>query len=140
MYCVLEGVAKWLLNIITEYAVFKWKRNLLYSYCLLYCTLRVHCSPRNLFKVHNEIHNIPKPREALPSQVFQVVAKSNQRAKGWQRAHFASRPDHKRHIRSPKGTVPSGRGLSRTLSEWKSKMITFLFIPTILTAMRRDAH
>ena len=61
MYCVLEGVAKWLLNIITEYAVFKRKRNLLYSYCLQYCTLRVHCSPRNLFKVHNEIHNIPKP-------------------------------------------------------------------------------
>jgi len=32
----------------------------------------------------NEIHNVGKPREALPSQVFQVVAKSNQRAKGWE--------------------------------------------------------
>jgi len=41
---------------------------------------------RNLRRVHNEIHNIRKPREALPSQVFQVAAKSNQRAKGWQRA------------------------------------------------------
>ena len=31
---------------------------------------------RNLFKmVHNEIHNIQKPREALPSQAFQVVTK-----------------------------------------------------------------
>jgi len=44
-----------------------------------------------LRRVHNEIHNFQKPREALPSQVFQVVAKSNGRAKGWQRAHFASR-------------------------------------------------
>ena len=32
-------------------------------------------SPGISFKmVHNEIHNIRKPREALPSQVFQVVA------------------------------------------------------------------
>ena len=30
--------------------------------------------------VHNEIHNIKKPSEVLPSQVFQVVANSNQRA------------------------------------------------------------
>jgi len=30
---------------------------------------------------YNEIHNIKKHSEALPSQVFQVVAKSNQRAK-----------------------------------------------------------
>ena len=55
---------------------------------------------RNLFKrVHNEIHNVPKPREALASQVFQVVYKSKQsQGKGWQRAHFASRPNHKGHI------------------------------------------
>jgi len=33
--------------------------------------------------VHNEIHNIKKLCE-----VFKVVAKSSQRAKGWQRAHF----------------------------------------------------
>ena len=32
------------------------------------------------FEVHNEIHNVKKPREALPSQVFQVVAKSIGRA------------------------------------------------------------
>jgi len=36
-------------------------------------------------EVHNEIHNIKKLSEALPSQIFQVVAKSNQRAKGQQR-------------------------------------------------------
>jgi len=35
---------------------------------------------RNLFKrVHNDIHNV---WEALPSQVVQVVAKSNPRVKG----------------------------------------------------------
>ena len=64
---------------------------------------------RNWFKrVCNEIHNMKNPMEALPSQVFQVVAKSNQRAKGWQRAYFASRPDHRGHIKSPKGTMPFG--------------------------------
>ena len=64
---------------------------------------------RNWFKrVCNEIHKMKNPSEALPSQVFQVVAKSNQRGKGWQRAHFASRPDHRGHIRSPKGTMPFG--------------------------------
>jgi len=41
----------------------------------------------------------------LPTQVFQVVAKSS-KAKGWQRAHFVFKPVHKWHIRSPKGTVP----------------------------------
>ena len=51
------------------------------------------------------------------TQVFQEVAKSNQREKGWQRAHFASRPDHKGHIRSPNGIAPSGRGPGRTLIE-----------------------
>ena len=30
---------------------------------------------------HNEIHNVENSREALPSQVFPVVGKSNQRAK-----------------------------------------------------------
>ena len=45
-------------------------------------------------RVHNEIHNMQKPSEALRSQVFQVVAISSQIAKGWQRAHFASRQDH----------------------------------------------
>ena len=34
--------------------------------------------------VHNEIHNVKMPSETLPSQVFQMVANSNQRAKGWQ--------------------------------------------------------
>jgi len=38
--------------------------------------------------VYNEIHNILKPREALPSQVFQVVAKSNQKAKAGKGAYF----------------------------------------------------
>jgi len=38
--------------------------------------------------VHNKIHNIKKLCEALPTQVFEVVAKSSQRAKGWQRAYF----------------------------------------------------
>jgi len=47
---------------------------------------------------HNEIHNIQKPREALPSQVFQVLAKSNQRAQAQfalnqpQRAQLAQCP------------------------------------------------
>jgi len=30
-----------------------------------------HCSPRNLRRVHNEIHEIQKSREALLSQAFQ---------------------------------------------------------------------
>jgi len=48
----------------------------------------LHCSRQKfcLRRVHNEIHNVQEPREALPSQVFQVVAKSNQRAKGWEKA------------------------------------------------------
>jgi len=46
----------------------------------------------------------------LPSQVFQVVA---QRAKGWQKVHFASRPNHKGH--AIEGTVSFGRVLVRTL-------------------------
>ena len=67
--------------------------------------------------LHNEIpNNIQKPKEVLASQVFQVVAKSNQKAKGWQRAHFVIRRDHKWHIGSPKGIVPLGRGLARTLA------------------------
>ena len=65
---------------------------------------------KGLRGVHNEIHTIRKPSEALLGQVFQVVAKSNQRAKGWQRAYFVFRPVHKGHIRSPKSTVPPGRG------------------------------
>jgi len=36
--------------------------------------------------VYNEIPNIMKLYEALPTQVFKVVVKSSQRAKGWQRA------------------------------------------------------
>jgi len=53
--------------------------------------------------VHSEIHNIRKPSEALPSQVFQVVTKviKEQRV-------------GKGH-NSTKGTVPSDRGLARTL-------------------------
>jgi len=57
--------------------------------------------------VHNEIHNMQMPSEALLSQVFQVVAKV---IKG-QRAYFVSDQRPQRHIRSPKGTVPFGRGL-----------------------------
>jgi len=50
---------------------------------------------RNLLRwVPNEIHNIRRPSEALPSQVFQVVAKTNRRAKGT----FFFRTDHKGHI------------------------------------------
>jgi len=32
-------------------------------------------SPEVCVRVHNEIHNMQKPSEALPSQVIQVVAK-----------------------------------------------------------------
>ena len=55
--------------------------------------------------VDNEIHNILKPREALPSQVFQVVLKV---IKGQRlvRAHFVFR---RGHTGSPKGTVPFSR-------------------------------
>ena len=57
--------------------------------------------------MHNEIHNTLKPREALPSQVFQVVAKGQRLAKGI----FCL--VHKGHIGSPKkGSVPFGRGLA----------------------------
>jgi len=35
--------------------------------------------------------------------------------KYFKRAHFVLRPDHKGHIRIPKGMVPLGRGLVRTL-------------------------
>jgi len=52
--------------------------------------------------VHNEIHNIKKPSEALPSQ--QGAGKGN---------FFVFRPDYKGDIRSPKATVPSGTGLRR---------------------------
>ena len=45
--------------------------------------------------VHNEIHNVQKPSEALLSQVFQVVGKGNQRAKGWQWVHMLIDTDHK---------------------------------------------
>jgi len=48
----------------------------------------------------------------LPSQTFQVVAESNQRAKAGKR-HIS---DYKGHISSPKGTVPLGRGLVKTLT------------------------
>jgi len=43
--------------------------------------------------VHIEIPNIKKLCEALPTQVFKVVAKSSERAKSWQRAHIVCRPD-----------------------------------------------
>ena len=33
------------------------------------------CTSQSAAVVHNEIHNRQKPSEALPSQVFQVVAK-----------------------------------------------------------------
>jgi len=39
-----------------------------------------HCLDRK--RAHNEIHNMQKPSEPLPSQVFQVVAKSKGLAKG----------------------------------------------------------
>jgi len=49
------------------------------SVCVCVCVC-VCVSARNL--VHNEIHNIWKPREALlVKYFFQVVARSNQRAK-----------------------------------------------------------
>ena len=51
------------------------------------------------------------PRKPCLAKYFKWLLKV---IKG-QRAHFASRPDHKGHIGSPKGTVPSGRGLARTL-------------------------
>ena len=35
--------------------------------------------------------------------------------KGWQSVHSAFRPVHKGHIRSPKGTVPFGSGIARTV-------------------------
>ena len=44
------------------------------------------------------LRGVHKPGEALASQVFQVVAKGNQRTKGCQRAHFVFRPDHKWHM------------------------------------------
>ena len=53
---------------------------------------------RNL-GVHNEIHYIQKLREALPSQVFEVVAKSN--GATW----FVFRPDHRGHFGNPKALV-----------------------------------
>jgi len=53
----------------------------MYYHILHVSTILTSVLARNLFKrVHNEIHNLKKPSEALPSQVFQVVAKSNQRA------------------------------------------------------------
>jgi len=65
------------------------------------------CSAHNYD--NNEIHNIENSREALPSQVFQVVGKRNQRAKGC-KGHYLDQT----HT-SPKGTVPLGRGKVRTL-------------------------
>ena len=44
--------------------------------------------------MHDEIHNVKEALEALPTQVFQVVAKSS-KAKGQQRAHFVFKPVHK---------------------------------------------
>ena len=61
----------------------------MYYHILHVGTILTSVLARNLFKrVHNEIHNLKKPSEVLPSQVFQVVAKSNQRANSWKRAHF----------------------------------------------------
>ena len=37
---------------------------------------------------------------------FKWLLKKESTCKGWQRAHSVFRPDHKGHIRSPKGTVP----------------------------------
>ena len=39
-------------------------------------------------RVHNEIHRGQKPCEALPSQVFEVVAKNNRRVKGLAKGTF----------------------------------------------------
>ena len=49
-------------------------------------------------RVHNEIHTIMKPSEALPSQVFQVVGKLIKGQKAGKGAHFVFRPHHKGHI------------------------------------------
>ena len=45
------------------------------SWGALFCS---YCNDTSVYivrGVHNKIHNIKKPSEALPSQVFQVVAK-----------------------------------------------------------------
>ena len=49
----------------------------------------IKLQPLGSYKKQNKVlmsSMTTKPSEALPSQVFQVVAKSYQRAKGWQRA------------------------------------------------------
>ena len=56
--------------------------------------LNFQCSYHK-FVVHNQIHNIKKPSEALPSQVFQVVTKVVKGQWAGLRAHFVYRPDHK---------------------------------------------
>ena len=71
--------------------------------------------PKELRRVHNESHNIQKPREALPSQVFQVVAKSNQRAKGLAQGTFCLQTRLQGHLKGTKGTLPFPRGLGRIL-------------------------
>ena len=55
--------------------------------------------------MHNEIHNVKKPSEALPSQGFQVVAKSIQRAR-------AGKGHTMLLDQTTKGTVPSSKGLA----------------------------
>jgi len=66
-----------------------------------------------------------KPSEALPNQVFQVVPKNNQRKRVGKRHMLFFRPDH---IRSPKGTVPLGGGLARTLPASHVKPVIVIVI------------
>ena len=47
---------------------------------------------------------------------------SNQRVEA-EAAHCAFRPDHKGHVRSPKGTVPFRRGLARTLVLYPQQLL-----------------
>ena len=56
--------------------------------------------------VHNEIHNIQKPHEALPSQVFLKVIQGQKAATG--HILFLRIPVHNGHIKSPMGTAPLG--------------------------------
>ena len=79
------------------------------------CHYYVHISVLPEIRVDNEIHSIKKPSETLPSQAFQVVAKVIKGQRAGKGAHFVLRPDHKGHIRSPKGTAPFRRGLVKTL-------------------------
>ena len=60
---------------------------------LHYVCICTYVPARNLFKrVHNEIHNVKKGGEALPSQVLQVVAEGRPAHKGLSKAQRAQCP------------------------------------------------